>query len=777
MRAGLWRLLLCGVLGGLLLPCWGQGLPPTPPSPVQPGPTPIPPTESELNPPVVQPPQTPPPAAPLPRGRIRISSQRQVLSPEAQVYQFFGDVTVETSEVSIHAAEVTYDGHSNVLTARGNVSVRETAKKVTYWGNVLEYNARTRQWRFLDWATELPPGYLGEQFIGPIFVNGQNVTGTTNLLRAGYSRVTTCDLPNPHYYVMAKRVDIYPGDKLIAYQNNVYVLGQRIFYWPWIFLSLRENRTPFTPEFGQNDVEGYYARFLFPYVIDRNNTGGIRTDLTQKLGTGIGISHFYNLVPADTDYLGHGNVFLYGRRELNEYVVRVDHAQNLPDSLTSQITADIRKNSQLTTQETTLTDITTILARRTEHSNANFNFTRNLTEGDFSTDNSSANLTFTGQSKFGNIDYGGVYTNYRNTGSASSDDEELWNHVKYIYPWQNTELHIEADKHSAISGLSLTQPNVFPGTQRLPEVFLQSNFNQGLFRFLPSQVRAGWGIFDEQQNATDGSVTRLTLNRYQASWTSSPTLNITDHFSLSGSTNFRQTLYGDKDSTALYTAGGNLSALLRFGIFSNTLTYAKQTLNGFTPFRFDAAYPAETVNESLNLQYSNTATQRSANAYLTTGRDIENKRWQDLSFRGDFWLSPRFYSQQQVGFDLELNQWRDLQSQYTWLFPPRLRFNLGTWYAIEQKELRQANTNLEWQVTPQWRLAWLGGYDGINRKFLYDEFLVTRDLHCWDVSLQYSESNQSGYIYFRLKALNTPLPSFGFGKGGNGLGTNPGTVF
>jgi hypothetical protein len=761
----------------LLWPCWGQQPPATPPLPPTPGPTPIPPTESELNPTIQQPEQSPPTTPTVPRGRIRISALRQILSPEAQIYQFIGDVTVETSEVTIHAAEVTYEGARNLLTARGNVSVRETGKTVTYWGNTLEYNAQTRAWRFLDWATELPPGYLGQQFIGPIFVNGRNVTGATDLIRAGNARVTTCDLPNPHYYFNAKRVDIFPGDKLIAYHNNIFVLGQRVFYWPWIFLSLRENRTPITPEFGRNETEGYYAKVLFPYAIDRNNVGGVRTDITEKLGTGVGIRHFYNLVPANTVFNGNGQVFAYGRRELDEYTISGRHRQNLPYSITTDLTGDFRQNSYLTTQQTTSTNISTVVARHTTNSDTNFNFTRHLNEGTFSTDNASASLSASGRTRFGNLNYDATYTNYRST-STDDADEEMWNRVKYLYNLKVAELHVEADKHSALGGLPLTQPNVFPGTQRLPEVYLTSNLSQGrLFNLIPSQFRAGWGVFDEQQNDTSGAVTRLTLSRYQASWRSTPRLNLKKYLSLTGQTDFRQTVYGDSDTTALYSAGGNVSALLRVGIFTNTLTYAKQTSDGFTPFRFDTVYPSETANESLNLQYFNPITNRSANVYLSTGRDLENARWQDLQLRGDFWTSRRFFTQHRLAFDLESNQWRDLQSQFSWLFPPRLRFNLNTWYALEEQRLRQATSNLEWQITPQWRLAWLGGYNGIDNEFIYDEFLLTRDLHCWDVSLHFSEQNKSGYIYFRLKALNAPLPSFGFGKGGNALGTNPGTIF
>ena len=84
--------------------------------------------------------------------------------------------------------------------------------------------------------------------------------------------------------------------------------------------------------------------------------------------------------------------------------------------------------------------------------------------------------------------------------------------------------------------------------------------------------------------------------------------------------------------------------------------------------------------------------------------------------------------------------------------------------------MRRVSTNLSWVITPRWRLQWLGGYDAPNKKLLYNEFLVTRDLHCWDVSAYYSYQQKYFYLYFRLKALDIPLPRFGIGRGGQILG-------
>jgi len=679
------------------------------------------------------------------------------------LYQLFGNVSLETTEVLIRADEMTYDTTKNLVTAQGHVTVHQNRDNTTYTGNVVEFNVRSHEWRFTEWATTFPPGYLGKLFIGSLFVGGEKVTGDDRTVQAANTDVTTCNLAVPHYYVVSRRVDIYPGDKLIAWNNYVYIHGVRVLYLPYMFLSLQDSRSPILPEFGQNTTEGTYLRMLYQYVIDRNNVGGVRTDFTSKLGTGIGVRHYYSY-PDDS-----GTVFLYGRRTLHEYVASITHNQTLPLDTTATITYDRRENSLLTAQSTTSTNINTLFIRKTPNSSSQLTFTRNQVDGDYGTDTTSANLLVNATTGIGIFDDSLEYSRFANTGASTAGtpaDQELWNRFKYTEGIGIADLHADIDKRFELNGSAFNETTPIQGTQRLPELYLQSdqNYLHGqLFQLFPSQLRLGWGRFAEPV-AGAASGTQLTdLDRYNFSWTTTPTLTLGRHLTLTAAESFRQMAYGDHDNTALYVLGTNASAITRFGNLTNTATYSRQSSHGFTPFSFDAAFPYESTTDSINYTTS------TMSLYLTSGRDMQNARWQDLSFRGNLWLTQHFYTTQAVGYDPNTSTWRDLVGQFVWLQNPRLRVNLGTRYNLEQSKFSRIGTNLQWTVTPNWRLSWLGGYDGINYRYLYNEFLITRDMHCWDVSLYYSSQNHAGYIYFRLKAIGAALPSFGIGKGGNSL--------
>jgi lipopolysaccharide assembly outer membrane protein LptD (OstA) len=697
---------------------------------------------------------------PLAPGQVRVRARRVEISEAAGLVLFYGDVQIITTEVEIKASEATYDRNTELFLARGNVAIRAEDGN-TYWGNLLELNVRTRRWRFIDWTVEYPPEFLGPPFIAPVFLNGRDVTGEPGFLRAREASVTTCDLPNPHYVLVAERVDIFPGDKLIARNVDLYVLDNRILRLPWFFLSLRQRRSPIVPEFGQNEYEGYYARFLYQYVLNPDQLGGIRWDQTEKLGAGFGINHFYTIPN------GAGEAFLYGRQGLSEYVARVDHTQRLPANVVLDFKGDVREDSLFSLQPTTLTNITTTFRRNTQRSSSLLNYTRRVTEGNFSVNNTSTNLRYNQSTRRSSLQFSSEYSSFGRTGAGvETKDQRWWNRLQTRRDLGFTTANLRVDERVDF-GDNINQR--FSGVERLPEVYLETNQNQlrwDLLRFLPSTFQLGWGNFIEYPRD-------LSLNRYLFSWRATPYPIVLGRNTLTPSVFFRQTAYGDEDNTALYSYNANLQVRTNLGQVTNTVNYTFQKSNGFTPFTFDFIYPYETITDNIQLT---TTTPWPSQYYLSTGLDLDQDRWQDLSFRADIRFHPDWTTRQSLAYDLNNGRWRDLVSEFTWN-NPLVAYSLGSRYDTEEGRLRRVSSDLKWVISPVWRLQWLNGYDGINNKLLYNEFLVTRDLHCWDVSAYYSYQRKYFYLYFRLKALNVPLPLFGIGRGGQVLSTTQGMPF
>ncbi len=553
-------------------------------------------------------------------------------------------------------------------------------------------------------------------------------------------------------------------DKLIAYDNDFYVLGHRILHIPWFFLSLKQHQSPIVPVVGQDEEEGYFARFLYQYVLSPTQIGGIRLDLTQKLGAGLGIDHFYTF-PRD-----YGELFLYGRQDLRETVVRLDNTVQLPNDVIFALTADIRKDSEFTLQPTTATTINANIHRNGTNNSELFNYTDTLSESNFQSDNKSANLRYNLNGKWGSLQYSSEYSSFgysATTGTTTNPppDQTLWNRLQVLDHLGFADLNLRVDQHMNLGG-ELNTPTTLIGEQRLPEIYLDTSPSQlkcNYFNFMPTRFTIGWGLYRE-------FATGASLARYLFNWQSNTKKPITwGRTQIFPTFTFRQTMYGDEFHTAYYYWSGNINAQTKLGPFSNVLTYGRQDAHGFTPLSFDTIYPYETVSESL--QYYTDPLRM----YLTGGRDLLHGQWQDINLRADAQLAPGVAMHQSIGYDIENSQWLDAVSQYNFLRTNRFIFNLGTRYNFTGTGLSTASTEMDWVVSSRWHIQWIGGYDGVSRQLTANEFLFIRDLHCWDAALLYSRQNHITYLYIRLKALNLPLPFFGIGRGGQVLDTNVGT--
>ena len=166
---------------------------------------------------------------------------------------------------------------------------------------------------------------------------------------------------------------------------------------------------------GENEEEGYFARFLYQYVINPQQYGGIRLDLTSKLGPGLGIDHFYNFAH------NYGEVFLYGRQGLEESVMRVDHTQQLPGNVIFDLTSDVRKNSEFTQQDTTTTNISASFHRTGDDNSELLNYTQDESLSNYLSNNISANLRYNLHQSWGTMQYSEEYSSFAYTATGTGE--------------------------------------------------------------------------------------------------------------------------------------------------------------------------------------------------------------------------------------------------------------------------------------------------------------------------------------------------------------------
>ncbi|MHB0937003.1 MAG: LPS-assembly protein LptD [Armatimonadota bacterium] len=671
-------------------------------------------------------------------GRMRIRAQRQVFSPDAGVYRFFGEVSLTKSDLELRAQEMSYDAGKELLLASGDVSLAQPSGQ-TYTGQALQYHPKTGAWEFREWDATLPPSSLGKPFVAPVFASGDAVTGSEHL-NLKHTHLTTCDLEHPDYEIVAGVVDIYPGDKLVARDVDIYVLGRRVLHLPWLYFFLRDERLPVMPEFGRNDIEGYFLRTPFQYVLGDDQLGTFRLDLTEKRGVGLGLDHFYALGG------GSGEAFAYYNPSSSDYALRLNHDQQLLKTLTLDVDLDRKRQSLLSGTPVSISNTSVQLRNATERATTVARYTQNNTESNYQMHSTALSLRH--DLKLGQhsrFSYSGDYRSNR-YGASTAVNEELWNHLLYSRQLAFGDLSVRMDQFTDIDGNA--GGSGLNRLERLPEVMLQVDQTRLGWK-VPGRLQLGLGQYRER--AGNDAMPRFLLD-----WQTTPSLKLTDHTKLNFTAGLRQTAYGDEDISAQYQYRFDVGAQTKLGSFTNTLSYGRQYGSGFSPLYMDAVYPRHAVNQNLRLDTP------SVKFTLTAGRDLEWKRWHDIALTAEEKVGKHLSLRQNVAYDPNSGNWRDFTNQVNWQQDPRLGLSLITRYNLELRKLRSATAQLQWEVNPRWKLQWRSNYDGKN--FLWNEWLLVRDLHCWEAALRYDSVQDTFGLTFRPKALDSKLvPEIGIG--------------
>jgi hypothetical protein len=256
--------------------------------------------------------------------------------------------------------------------------------------------------------------------------------------------------------------------------------------------------------------------------------------------------------------------------------------------------------------------------------------------------------------------------------------------------------------------------------------------------------------------------------------------------SLDLSNMFRQSFYGD--GGAQYVLGGTNKYTLRLGRDASfDLSHTYQRPEGFTPFIFDFPYKQNRVESELLY-----ALGQRFNVGFRTGYDLrapEGFHWQNLTMRLQ-WLPTRntlfylgtSYNPNPLGLpisgQLPQSHLQTVITQFRVRVPNGLKMDLGLRYEPAHSGFTAAKFQIDTPIGRQWHFAGLFGYDGFSH---FNDFMVIRDLHCWELQLVRTDHTdwrreQGWSINLMIKAFPV-YSNYGLGQAGQELNTGVGDIF
>jgi len=676
-----------------------------------------------------------------------------------------GHVNVTLTDGIITADDAVYDHNTYSMELSGNVTY--VSPKQTVHGDKMQINTRNRAWTLDGFDIILQPAIAPDHIIQPIFLKGTLIDRSqSGTIVAVDSDLTTCDRAHPHYDFNSRKATIKLGQNIVLEHTSVYLKGKRLYTIPRLIIPLtEENELRITPVVGQSDDEGYYLKTTYNYPVKNDQTGMILLDLMSKKGIGKGIDQSYRSKTSS----GRLRLYQLFDKSINQNTLdgSVSHTGRLGD-FKMNASADFRSNSYLYASTSKTFTERLALSKITSDYSTSISVSRSVNETVSRTTRLSGSLTHSQTLSdratiSGNFDYSGYRTGSYNESKLTSD-------IGLDYKLPEMDLALSTTRFSDFSETSSSLSG-FYGTEKLPELSITSDNKRLGIPGRNTQLSFAYGKYLELPSVTPvdraffSLKLRNSLRPIGAGWT------------ISDSGGFEQYLYSD--NTAQYSLDHTLELARKLGSKSTfSLTHRIQRPAGYTPLRLDYTGRYDSLYASLNLKDSSVHT-----ISFSSGFDFEDTSsgWQDIMMRSRYSPSKKFSFYTSTGFDLNRSQWRTVVNQLN--LKPSNEFSLGIGSRYDTVNQRWAllRTVLDTKVDILTRLQLIQSYNGATKEFDYSALRVTRDLHCWEASLTYTQqkgfTNTTGIMLnFRLKALPF-YPAFGTGQYGQALDTGMGEMY
>ncbi len=242
----------------------------------------------------------------------------------------YGNGFVTYQDIELRAAYIELDRARDVVFARGTLDSlgKEIGKPVfkegseSFESKTLTYNFKTKKGIIQGVVTEQEGGYLHSG------ITKKHENGEIHVKNGKY---TTCNLPNPHFYVALTKAKVIPDDKIVS--GPAYLVMADIplpIALPFGFFPNQKSRTSgiLIPEYGEERNRGFFFRNGGYYLalsdyFDARITGDIYTRGTWgvSLGSNYRVRYRFNGNLRARYYMN-----VSGEKELPDYTRKKDYA-------------------------------------------------------------------------------------------------------------------------------------------------------------------------------------------------------------------------------------------------------------------------------------------------------------------------------------------------------------------------------------------------------------------------------------------------------------------
>ena len=680
--------------------------------------------------------------------------------------------TVVSTPLTINADNVEYGADSKNVVATGNVEILYKGAKLTCQkltvntetkeglaeGNVrLESDQGVIEGQSFHYNFQGKNGYLKDAIFRayPYFGKAQNLEKISDSEFTAFNGyATTCSFDHPHYRIKSKRINVFPGSK-IQTKTDEFLFGDiPVASVPYFNQSFKDPLMHVQVSPGKKKDWGYYMLSAWRVNLAENVNGQIYFDARSKLGLAEGFGTNYS-----TTNFGKGDFKFYytnesttnvpvgtTQTEFKRYLVRWRHKW------------DINNNTNLVTEYYDIHD------EKRKLLGSNYNFLKDYFYREFEKDAQPPTYVQVHHAfDYANLDF------------LMQEKTNSWYDPGYL---------------EKSPELKFSMPSYKIGNTPF---YFENNSTGGVYNLVNSTSTP------DKISAPNVHVNRLdTTNKF-----SMPTK--VAFIQLAPFVSSRQTFYSEGLYGAtiaprtIFSSGASLSTKF-FRTFDVKNNFLGMDINGLrhviTPtVDYNYSHTPTVLQTSLKqiddvdaILTSSNATSFTLSNKLQTKRNGSSVDFVDFLVSSSYSYKPKGqgegkfsdylfrlifipYSWARIDANTTYKHsglsWQDPNYNSFSNFDLNATFTLGPGrtFGFGQNYLRKGGNSLtysfNWRVNPKWSFSLYdrlenGSDPTLQKGLVEEEYTITRNLHCWDVSFTYNRRSGQGstvYFLFRLKAF------------------------
>ena len=212
---------------------------------------------------------------------VQLEADQVQFSPDTNVGTATGHVVVTAEQTILYADQVELQRSIGEAVASGHVYIDSPQMQIDADKAKFNFNNHTGEFQ------------IGRVFNDPFQIKGKSISKVSDnhmVMQNGY--LTTCDLDEPHFRMAAHRMDVYSGDKAIAKGVTMYLGKMPVMYLLQYVQDLK-NRPIFTVTPGYKKDFGAFLLTTLTLKVSNNVKLIVHGDFRERLGLGEGVDVKY----------------------------------------------------------------------------------------------------------------------------------------------------------------------------------------------------------------------------------------------------------------------------------------------------------------------------------------------------------------------------------------------------------------------------------------------------------------------------------------------------